>query len=80
MGWATHAAVFAIIWWLVLFLVLPWGARPKIDAADVEKGQDAGAPRRPRMGFKLAVTTGVAGLLWAAFYAVVTWELITFRE
>lgn len=80
MGWATHAAVFAIIWWLVLFLVLPWGARLRIEAEDVAKGQDAGAPRRPRMGLKLAVTTVAAGALWGVFYVVVAWDLISFRD
>jgi predicted secreted protein len=80
MGWVTHAAVFFIIWWTVIFLVLPWGAGASIDEADVRKGQAAGAPKRPRIPLKLAVTTLAAGALWGVFYVIVEWELVSFRE
>ena len=35
MGWVSGVAVFALIWWLLLFMVLPWGVRP-IETGDVE--------------------------------------------
>ncbi len=31
MGWATGTAVYLVIWWLVIFMVLPWGAMSVID-------------------------------------------------
>ncbi|MDP7667898.1 MAG: DUF1467 family protein, partial [Rhodospirillales bacterium] len=34
MGWKTGLAVYAIVWWVVLLAVLPWGNR-QIDATDV---------------------------------------------
>jgi len=33
-GWVTGLAVYAVIWWLVVFMVLPWGNRP-LDPEDV---------------------------------------------
>lgn len=79
MGWATGAAVYAIIWWLVLFMVLPWGAGVSIDAEDVAKGQSAGAPKRPRMLLKIAVTTVISAAAWGVFSWVVDSGLVSFR-
>lgn len=67
MGWTTGVLVYSIIWWLVVFMVLPFGNRP-IDDADVAKGQAAGAPAKPRILIKFLITTVIAGLLFAVFY------------
>jgi predicted secreted protein len=68
LNWASQLAVYFVIWWLTLFLVLPWGNRA-IDTDDVAKGQDAGSPRRPRLWQKMAVNTVIAGIVWALLYA-----------
>jgi len=47
MEWTTGLAVYAIVWWVVLLAVLPWGNR-QIDAADVAKGQAWGSPASSR--------------------------------
>ena len=67
MGWLSQLAIYFVIWWMTLFLVLPWGNRA-IESDDVSKGQDAGAPRRPRLWQKMAVNTVLAGIVWAAIY------------
>lgn len=61
-------AIFFIIWWTVLFAVLPIGVRSQREAEDVTLGTEPGAPSNSRMAFKLAVTTGIAGIIFAAFY------------
>ena len=65
-------AVFVIIWWLVLFMVLPIGSREVVDQADVEKGQDAGSPKRTRLLFKMLMTTLVSLVVFALFYWLVS--------
>ena len=65
----SGVAVYFVTWWLCLFMVLPFGARAVIDAADIEKGKDAGAPRRPRLLTKMMATTVLASVVFAAFYA-----------
>lgn len=67
MGFTTGLLVYAIIWWLVIFMVLPWGNRP-IEAADVAKGHAAGAPAKPHLLIKFAVTTVIATIVFAIFY------------
>jgi predicted secreted protein len=63
MTWLGAAVVFAIVWWLVLFMVLPFGAAPP---AEVEPGMATSAPARPRLVVKMAITTLLAALATAA--------------
>ena len=72
----TGVAVYFVIWWTVLFAVLPWGAHTP-DESDV--GRAAGAPAQPRIGLKFLVTTVISAVLWLVFYAIVKSDLITFR-
>jgi predicted secreted protein len=68
MTWFATGVTFVIVWWLVLFMVLPFGARPP---DEVEPGMAPSAPARPRMGLKFAVTTLIA----AALTALILWLL-----
>ena len=68
MTWFAAGVIFVIVWWLVLFMVLPFGASPP-DA--VEPGMAPSAPARPRMGLKIAVTTVIA----IAVTALILWLL-----
>jgi predicted secreted protein len=66
-------AVYFIIWWVVLFAVLPWGIRSAHDAGvKVEPGHDAGAPVNPALGIKVIITTLVASVAFAALYTAIT--------
>jgi predicted secreted protein len=60
MDWFATSIVFAVVWWLILFMVLPFGAAPP---DEVEPGMATSAPARPRLGVKLAVTTVLAALV-----------------
>lgn len=65
MTWFGGLIVYAISWWLILFMTLPFGAAPP---ADIEKGHASSAPAKPRIALKMAITTviaaGVTGLAW----------------
>lgn len=75
----TGIAVYFVIWWMVIFAVLPWGVRG-VGSEDVAKGHASGAPQKPRMGLKLAVTTVVAAICWLVFYLIAESGWISFRE
>jgi predicted secreted protein len=79
MGWASGAAVYLIIWWLVIFMVLPWGHQP-ISGEEIEKGHASSAPRRPRIVLKLAVTTVIAAVLWIIVFAIIQSGVISFSD
>jgi predicted secreted protein len=77
MSWITGLAIYFVMWWIVLFAVLPWGSRPPEQA---EPGMMDGAPAAPRIGMKFLATTIVTAILFAIFYAVYESGLISFRE
>jgi len=75
-NWFIAIAAYVVIWWVVLFAVLPWGIRP---AEEGDKGHDPGAPANPRIALKVLITTAVAAVIWAGFYWAVTHDLVSFR-
>jgi len=76
MNWFEGIVAYVVIWWLVLFAVLPWGVRPT-PAGD--PGHAAGAPANPRLVLKAAVTTAVAGLIWLGLFLAIHANLVSFR-
>ncbi|WP_207458520.1 DUF1467 family protein [Azospirillum sp. SYSU D00513] len=77
MGWVSGIATYIVVWWIVLFAVLPWGAQAP---ETPEPGMADGAPERPRILLKFAVTSVVALVVWFGIYLLVNSDLISFRE
>ena len=67
-------AIFFIIWWIVLFTTLPIGVRSQAEEEDVTLGTEHGAPARPALLRKMALTTAISLVLFGLFYLVtVVW-------
>lgn len=68
MTWLSYAALFFIIWWLVLFATLPFGLRTQDDDEEVTLGTTSSAPRGPHVARAMLRTTlatfVICGLLW----------------
>jgi predicted secreted protein len=77
MSTTTAIAIFFLIWWVVLFAVLPWGIRSQHEGGEVTPGTDPGAPTVPKLGRKLVWTTVVASAIFAACYVVYTDRLVS---
>jgi predicted secreted protein len=68
---ASALAIYFVIWWTVLFAVLPFGVRNSAEAGEVvEQGHEAGAPVAHGLGKKALITTVIAALVFAVVYAV----------
>lgn len=80
MSLATAIAIYFIIWWVVLFAVLPWGVRSQHEGGAIAPGSDPGAPTIPRLKRKLALTTIVAAVVFALWYVVYTYRLIALDD
>jgi len=76
MNWVTGIMVYVVVWWLVIFCVLPIGVTP---ANEGHLGHDAGAPANPRMGFKVLLTTGIATVIFGIIYFIIVSDWISFR-
>jgi predicted secreted protein len=77
MSTTTSIAIFFLIWWVVLFAVLPWGIRSQHEGGEVTPGTDPGAPTVPKLGRKLVWTTVVASVIFAACYVAYTDRLVS---
>ena len=65
---AVLVSAFLILWFLVLFCLLPVG----LGAVDPETG----APLKPMLGRKLTISAVVATLLWVAFYILIRMHVV----
>jgi predicted secreted protein len=72
MQWISAFAVFFIVWWTILFVVLPIGLRTQNDDGNVALGTVASAPARFRGGKIVLLTTLISLVVCATWYAV-TW-------
>jgi len=79
MSIAFGFAVFLVIWWLTLFMVLPFGVK-RVDPDDLLPGEDPGAPAKPQLMKKFAITTALSVVLFAIFYFIQASGWISFRQ
>jgi predicted secreted protein len=63
---STGFAIYFVMWWIVLFLTLPFGIRSQHEDGESAPGTDPGAPIASRMGRKLIWTTVISAVLFAA--------------
>jgi len=67
---STAFAIYFVVWWLVLFVTLPFGVRSQHEDGEGAPGTDPGAPIMARMGAKLIWTTIISAVafglgMWA---------------
>jgi predicted secreted protein len=77
MSLVSGLAIYFIIWWVVLFAVLPWGVRNHHEEGVEDEMAFAGAPVQPRIALKALVTTVVAGIIFAAIWVSIEYRLVT---
>lgn len=63
--------LYAVLWFLTLFIVVMIGPRSQQDAGEVVPGTPAGAPADLRLKGKLIWTTAIATVLWAVLAAII---------
>jgi len=78
MSFVTALAIYVLIWWIVLFAVLPWGVRAQGESG--VPGTDPGAPAIPHLAAKLLCTTVVASVVFLAFWFVYTRRLLSLDD
>jgi predicted secreted protein len=68
MTWVSVAALYFILWWIVLFATLPFGLKTQDDDKDVTLGTVSSAPKGPHMLRAFVCTTIVSALILGGFY------------
>jgi predicted secreted protein len=76
MSWGWGIFVFGLIWWTVLFAVLPWGIHVP---EKTEPGHAPSAPENPRLVLKAIITTAISAVIWVIIYYIIDNGLIQIR-
>jgi predicted secreted protein len=76
MSWAMGLALYFIIWWTVLFAVLPFGVRTQAEEGQVVPGSTESAPARPQILKKAIWTTVIATIVFAVVCGVIASGLV----
>jgi predicted secreted protein len=78
MNLETSIATYLIVWWVVLFSVLPMGVVSHAEAGlKTPGGGDPASPVNPNLKRKFITTTWVSGLLFAPFWIAVHFHWIS---
>jgi len=76
MSISTVLAIYFILWWVVLFAILPIGVHSQHESGEVAPGTDPGAPAVHLLWRKLLWTTIVASIVFAVAVAVYKANLV----
>ena len=69
--------IYLIVWWTVLFAILPLGTTTYAEAGiEVTDGGDPGAPVDPKLGKKVITTTWVSAIVFGIGWLVWHFNLI----
>jgi predicted secreted protein len=81
MSLAFAAAIYFVIWWIVLFAMLPIGVRTSEEVGEeTAPGNADSAPHMPMLLPKMVATTVVASIVFAGVYAIVVHHVITLDD
>lgn len=61
-------AIYFVVWWLCLFVVLPFKVRNQVDDGEWVEGSERGAPAIARLWPKLLITTLLAAVITALLF------------
>ena len=69
-------AIYVVIWWTVLFAVLPIGVRTQGEDDSIVPGTPASAPTQPRLMRIAVLTTILSCLLFGGLWAAVRYGVL----
>ena len=65
-------AIYGIVWFITLFMVLPFGVVTQQESGDVVRGSTESAPSQPRILRKLLITTLLSAVIYIGVYYLLT--------
>ncbi len=80
MAITSAIVLFAVIWFMLLFIALPIGLRTQGDENDVVPGTPESSPANLNLKRKLSRVTAIAIVLWVIAYTVIVSGVISVRD
>ncbi|ARE84172.1 conserved hypothetical protein [Roseovarius sp. EC-HK134] len=80
MGVTSAIVLFAVIWFMTFFVVLPIRIQTQGDLGQIVPGTHAGSPEHHHLKKKAWITTGIAIVLWIIIGGTIISGMITVRD
>ena len=77
MSVGSLVAIYFVVWWVVLFAVLPFGVRTQAEEGEVVPGTPESAPAKPRLLRIFLINTLVATVVFALVYVAIVYKVVT---
>lgn len=69
--------LYAVLWFLALFLIIPFGQKSQADAGNIVPGTPEGAPAENRLGRQALWATLLSAIIWGVIAWVILGGVIT---
>jgi predicted secreted protein len=80
MNVVSAIVLYAVIWFLVLFVILPIRLETQGDRGEIEPGTHAGAPANFEFGKKMRLVTVIAAAVWVVIAGIIISGVISVRD
>ena len=77
MGIGNAFFIYLLVWWVMLFTILPLGVVRNTDAG---KGHDAGAPADPMLKKKIIINSIVSAVIVGVLWILVDLHIVTWGD
>jgi predicted secreted protein len=78
MSITSAIVLYAILWFLTMFIVLPIRMKTQGETGEVVPGTHSSAPSDVQMWAKVKLVTVIATVVWAVVAGIILSEVITF--
>jgi predicted secreted protein len=80
MSITSAIVLYAVLWFMTFLCVIPFRLKTQGYLGEVVPGPQAGAPEVHNLKAKAWVTSGIAAVLWAILFGVITEGIIDVRD
>lgn len=71
MGIGTGIAIYFVIWWLMIFITLPFGMRSQLEEGEIVKGTEPAAPGNPKLLKRMVWNSVLSGVVFFLYWLMV---------
>ena len=73
-------AIFFVVWWIVLFAVLPFGVRTQAEAGETVAGTPASAPANFPLARMFLINTAISVVVFCIIWAAIEFDFFGISE
>lgn len=80
MAITSALVLYAVVWFMVMFITLPIGLRTQGDEGDIVPGTQAGAPVNFNVKRTMLIVSAISLVVWGIIVAIILSGVISIRD